>query len=417
MDQLDILQEFLDFDCIIYGNAIEDLLKGNMSPSNIIKIYVPKDKVEQLQSSFPDHKKIEISLRESIWVINKLVVMTTTKSPIKTLERPQEILCITNLGISLLPKHNTTSVLKILRRANNKNFFSDSYINTSLRWIKYLLEENHEVYGSWPSWYIAAETTEQLHRDIDVCTSNYNSIRNMMTLLVDLGLCEFNNTNSNTYIDIPLNIKMELDDGDLIFDIHRKSKNMASDAFYNNLKLTKNGVTVNYQPSNLNFITTLILTFNDLFSNNYTLIEQLPERIDNLAQLRLMLKPIIFSLNEARIINYEYLENIYGQIEKLSDKIIDGKCYKNCSHQPNIALGVPSNLVVKIGKKHKCVQCAYNHVLIQKEIKEKNEMHNKLKHFEKPIIGSPSDSEDNNKNEQDDSSVDEQECDEHPICA
>lgn len=369
-ESLNILQEFLNIGCTIYGESVLNILK--CKTPDVVKIFIPSEEisvhVENLKATLDGCARGQITSKKCIWLINKLTIMTTTKFP-SNIDNNNKNICITKNGISTLDNNNGIEILNILRNVNNKEPFDDTYVNTSLKWIKYFIKENHNIYGSWPSRYITESNPQEMHRDIDICTNNYNSLRNMITLLIDVNVCQLINNNTNKYIDIPFNVEFQTPEGVLKFDIHKESKKMSADAFYNNLKLSQKCLTLNYQPSNINFISALILTFNDLFSNNYTLIEPFPKRVDNISQLRLVIKPLLFS--STHTINYDYLKHHNEKVDELKDILVNKKCYKKCNYPLNNNLGVPSTTVIKLGDKFKCIQCIHNHVLIQKEIQEK----------------------------------------------
>ena len=373
INSLNILQLFIDNGCVIYGKSVLDILKENKL--DVIKMYLPSDEIiqniENLKLTLDTCEIKQVTSHKKLWRINDLWILTTTKLPCTTI-KDTENMCITNNGVSTFHNRNGLNILNYLRKINNKESFNDPYVNMQIRWITYLLNEGHTIYGSWPSRYITVTQSKEMHRDIDVSANNYKNLHNMINLLIDTDICHLNNKNTQKYTKKSLNINIPTNVGILNFDIHKSSHNMSCDAFYNNLKLTQKFLTVNYQPENINFLSTLILTFKDLLLNNYTLIKPFPERADNMGEFRLIMKPLIFS--HTHTINYDYLEKNKKEnetINKLTDIITNNKCYKKCNHIQNDNFEIPSTIVIKLGKKFKCIQCIHNHINIQKEINDK----------------------------------------------
>lgn len=375
-DSLNILQQFIDNGGIIFGQSVLNILIENKF--DVVKIYLPSDEIiENLELIFDQYEIKQITTNKKLWKINHLWILTTIKMPnIKSDELSN--ICITNNGISTFHYKNklkSLEILEILRKINNKEIFEDPYVNISARWITYFLNNGHNVYGSWPSRYITAMYPSEMYRDIDINTSNYKSLRDMMDVLIDTNICFLTNKNTKKYTDKSLNVEMPTKVGILNFDIHKESKNMSCDAFHNNLKLTQTHLTINYQPENINFLNTLVLIFRDLFFNNYTLIKPFPIRVDNVGEFRLIIKPMIFSITHT--LNYDYLENNKKEnevINELKDIITNNLCYKKCNHISNNNFEIPSTTVIKLGKKNKCLQCIHNHVVIQKELNDKRKI-------------------------------------------
>lgn len=376
IDSLEILQKFIDNGGVIYGESVRNILFENVI--NVVKIYLPSDEVianlDQLETeltlTYGQCEIKQVTENKKLWKINHLYVLTTTTTPKIKLDGISNI-CISNNGISTIYEADSLTVLKFLRRFNNKDDFDDPYVNMAERWTTYFLNNGHNIYGSWPSRYITVTQSDEMHRDIDISTNNYKSISDMMNLLIDTNIA-FTSNDVRKYTDTSLKVELPTNAGKIFFDIHKESSNMSCDAFYNNLRLTKQYLTINYQPPKLNFLGTLVLTFRDLFFDSYTLIKPLPTRVDTVGEFRLIVKPLLFS--NTHKVNYDYLE--YSKEEddtiiELNDILTNNKCYKKCNHDPDNHFGVPSTTVIKLGKKFKCLECIYTHVVIQKEIQDK----------------------------------------------
>ncbi len=398
IDSLNILQQFIDNDAVIYGESVLNILKENKI--DVVKIYLPSpeviENINNLKLTFDKCEIKQVTNNKQMWKINDLWILTTTRIP-SILIKDNDNMCITKYGVSTFHSRNGLNILKYLRNINNKEVFDDAYVNLSSKWVTYFLNEEHSIYGSWPTRYITANNSDEMHRDIDISVlgnKNYKKICSMMNLLADSNMCDLTNINFPKYESTSMNVKITINSEILNFDIHKAGR-ISCDAFYNNLKLTQKYLTINYKPHNVNFINILILTFKDLFSNNYTLIKQFPIRYDTMGDFRLIVKPYMFSAK--RTINYDYLEtnkNADEKINKLEDVITNNKCCKNCNHEPNNDFEIPSTSVIKLNKKFKCVQCIYNHITLWKK-----NIKNKSKSESENESESESESENENENE------------------
>jgi len=356
---IDILQKLLNNDCLLCGSIKKILVNHDLSD---LRICYPEDKEIDFLALFDDIKQFkykQLSETETLWIINDIEFTTTNKLN-------KNDVYISKNGISIIgqSKQKSIDVLKYFRVTESEDC---DRMKVTISWLKYLMNADNYVYGSWPTRYIlndCSDCDENNERDIDLCTTDKNKIRQLMTALECSGICQIDN-NVGKYDIKPLNARIKLEGWNLIFDIHEESKNMSCDAFYNNLKLTNDYVTINYEPDNLSFIESLILTFNDLFYNQYTLIKPIPNQFQNKSDFRLLLKPFLFSTTKE--ISYDYLEENDQNIRKLNDVVTDHICEK---HKNSDNLEYPiMNMCLNMNKEVKkswCLNCIQDHVLQKK---------------------------------------------------
>ena len=381
---INLLQIFLNNGCFIYGPSVQNLLINHKVHN--IQIYVPPEATANMtkyQNYFEclselggnnDVNSYEIKnicKTKYLWKINDANLTLTTKKPNPKHDTTQ--LIITKDGVSTLAnsKLKGIDVLKTLRKLTKYEDFDDGLINVSLKWITFLLNNGSKIYGSWPSKFITCECACDLNSDIDILSDDINNLGNLMYLLNDSNVCELGT--SNKYDVASLNAKIKSNSGSLILDIHKNSNSITCDAFYNNLRLTIDNLTVNYKPENINFLSALILIFNDLFHSSYTLMKPLPitiKDIKNNGDLRLLTKPISFSENY--VISTEYLQKYKDgetKINELNDILLNGECDRS-NHTVNDKLNfVPS--VIRGDKKKVCLHC------IHSDLQNNKKLHNK----------------------------------------
>ena len=371
-DQLiKLLQKFLDIGCIIYGPSVQNLLINNKTKK--LDIYIPTKECQEHLNKYKNYfeclselkstdEKYEIkktTKNKTIWILKSITITFTTKRPNPKHDVTQ--LTLSSDGISTFSDNNTNksvAVLKVLRKLNKANniIFDDIHIEKSLEWINYFLNEDNMVYGSWPSRYITVTDQNEMKRDIDILCQDLphlQKIENLMKLLATTGICE------HTFVANIINSKIKLISGTLDIDVHLNTKSVTCDAFYNNLRLTKTHLTINYTADPFQFLSNLILTLNDLFKSTYTLIKPFPTRIKNKGDLRLLVKPIGFSEKYKITLDYlEFIKKNDDKINNLGDILLDDYCEKE-DHVVNPELDfVPS--VIKMDNKKLCLHCIHS---------------------------------------------------------
>lgn len=359
---IDILQKFIDEDCVLCGSFIINMLVNHTFDN--MEIYFPANKQINFLDIFGSIKVFEskiLSSTETLWTINNMTFTLLSKL------RDNNDLCLSKNGIFIV-NHDSIDVLKTFKSIMINNDDCDR-AKISISWIKYLISTDNEIYGSWPSRYITNDCNncdESEEHDIDVHSNNIQQLRQFMAPLNISGFCEIKDVNikdaAGYHDKNSFNARIKLQGWNLIFDIHKTSNNISCDAFYNNLKMTREYLTINHIPDKLNFLETLILTFNDLFCNQYTLIKSIPKIFKNKADFRLLLKPYLFSLT--RIISYDYLEYINAKpMHKLTNIVTN----KNCNKHESFADQLTHPVINMSNKKPSwCLNCIYDHVLLQK---------------------------------------------------
>lgn len=368
VDLINIIQILIDKGAMLYGRTLRNFLINH--DISKINMYLPSDEVIEEMTMFQKYFEYSIELKKeqfkfhfstfnknkSIWTINDTEIWFTIVKP--KFKKEINNLYLSKHGISALhgSKFKSIQVLKLLRKINNKPDYNYKLINVMTEWIKYFLTQDNIIYGSWPSRYITSNNKKDMKRDIDIVTNDITSINNLMRALKVSGLCK---SNINDEYDIPsLNVEINCETY-LNFDIHKKSKNDSADAFYNNLKMTDEYLTANYQLDNINYITNMLLIFNDLFHDRYTLIFPITTKIStNVSDLRLIVKPVMFSLE--RTVDYSYLEFCNKHFMTLEDLQSKEDCCRNW-HEVNEELSFPP-MVFQFGKKNMCLHCYHKHV-------------------------------------------------------
>ncbi len=380
VDILNIIQILINKGCILYGSSVRDFLINHTLEK--INVYIPSEEVINAVNSFKNYFEYSIELKKeqfkfevtiinknkTMWKINNIQFHFTIAQP----KPKKEInkLYIDKHGISIFDYsiYNTAfrsiKVLELLRKINEKIEFKSinkendenfKSIDLMLEWIRYFLIPGNSIYGGWPSRYITSDKPEDMNRDIDIITNDIQSIENLMIVLKKTGLCK---TNDNRKYNLSsLNVEMNCEIP-LKFDIHKKSNDITCDAFYNNLKMTHEYITINYQPENINYISTILLIFDDLFHNKYTLICPIPKSFENKSDFRLITKPIIFS--SERTIDYAYLEFSDEKFVKVDDILSNDECCRHY-HKINKELDFLP-IVVLLGRHNICLHCMHKHV-------------------------------------------------------
>jgi hypothetical protein len=362
--EIDILQAFIMEGCILYGDSVANLLIHNNF--NDIKFYLPLNKEIDLLKIHKNIKTLEvksISGTETLWRINNLDITISSETP------KNNQICLDSEGLFLyyldLPFHKDEreccGILKYLRKLNNKPDLNDNLVNASLNWIKYLSLSGNHIYGSWLSRFITCDNVDDLKRDIDISSDNYEPLKALMTTLKETGVCKIEENNG--YNVSSLNAKIKSNDNELILDIHKKSNNMSSDAFYNNLRLFDKYLGINHKLDNLHMLSNTILIFRDLFQNTYTLIKPIPKSYETKPDFRLLLKPILFS--ETYTIKYDYLEHSnHNDILRLQDLVLQGGTCKNISKNDCKNMGPYPYIVTQTPsqKNKRCLNCIHKHI-------------------------------------------------------
>lgn len=380
IDLLNIIQILIDKGAVLYGKTLRRFLIDHKLEK--LSIFLPSNDTIQEVAGFRKYFEYSIELNKEqfafhvfqrenkfTWKINDLTLNFTIVKP--KYKHDIDNLALSTNGITTLcgkTQQKSIRTLKLLREINNKPEYDTTSINVMLEWIRYFISQDNYIYGSWPSKFITSTREKDMERDIDIVADDMVSMYALMRVLDKTGLCK--NSNIKDDYDVPaLNVTINCDTY-LNLDIHKKSNNMTCDAWYNNMKMTNEFITVNYQVNDLNYISCMILLFNDIFHHKYTLICPIPSKISaTRSDFRLLAKPVVF-LSE-RSVDYSYLE--YGNktfvtLEEISSK--DCCCRKQ--HKVNDELKFPP-VVFNLAKKNICLHCLHKHVLankINKGIKE-----------------------------------------------
>ena len=371
-----LLQILIDAGCVVYGTSVINFLIRHKT--NKIDIYIPtkeaneniikyKNYIEcskELDKTGDQYEIKQISKNKTMWKIDDAHLILTTKEPNPRHDVTQMIITKNGISTSTNSKTKGIDVLKTMRKLKKYGNFDDEFVTMSLDWITYLLNNDTNIYGSWPSRYITCEFPCDMKRDIDILCNDITNLHNLMDLLNKTGICKIQDGKKSKYEQLSINTEITTGFGILNLDIHQNSKNITCDAFHNNLRLSLDHLTINYKPHNINFLSTLILVINDLFHSSYTLIKPLPtklEDIKNNGDLRLLIKPISFS--ETHVISTDYLEafnDIDHKVNKLTDIILNGDCDRK-NHIENLELDFISSVIKGKGDKKKiCLHCVYD---------------------------------------------------------
>lgn len=367
IDTLNIIQILIDKGCVLYGSSLRNfLITHNIEKLNI---YIPSDEVYNQVEIFKAYFEYSIELKKeqfkfeiskinknrTMWKINDVCLCFTILKP----KPKKEInnLYLNKYGLSTFYdcKFKSIKVLQLLRKIKEKPDFNFKSINTMTEWIKYFLTQDNFIYGGWPSRYITSDKPSEMKRDIDIISNDMVSMENLMRVLNKTGLCSLNNNNKYKVSSLNVDINCDIP---LKFDIHKNSKDITCDAFYNNLRMTNEHVTVNYQPENINYICIMLLIFNDLFNDKYTLICSFPKTYETKSEFRLITRPIILA-NE-RTVDYSYLEFSNQNFIPISDILSTDECCRSY-HKINKELDFPPT-VVQLGKRNICLHCMHKHV-------------------------------------------------------
>lgn len=332
---LNIIQILLDFGCCLCNKSVYDLfLKHKVN--NLI-FYVSSNKIQNKLKKFKNYfkyfKKINdsdsifecnyINKNKIKWILkygnNSYNIIFTSKLP-KTKNQLYKLL-LTKDGLKKIDSKNSIECLKLLRFCMKKNMDLNDYTNLILEWLLLLIYNNHQIYGGWPSRFIMSTNIEDLNRDIDVISEEFDKIKLLFETLEKSKLC----TKLDQSYNDGLKMNINFDNKNIIFDIHKKNSNNC-DAFYNNIILTEEFISINKIPDKLNFIKTIILTLNDIFQMKYTLIKPFPDKIKNKGDFRLINKPLLMK-DEFFEINIDYLNFIDKKI-KIEDIISLNDCIK-----------------------------------------------------------------------------------------
>ncbi|QKF94721.1 hypothetical protein QKU48_gp1263 [Fadolivirus algeromassiliense] len=404
-DLITLLQKFIDSGCIVYGPSVFNFLVKHKTKK--FNIYLPTqeciEEVGKYKTYFEclnklDKESIEIkqvSKNKSIWRLKDTDLLITTKMP-----NPKHLetkICFSKDGISFLGtgRNKSIEVLKFLRKFNKKQDFNDEFISLSLEWINYLIQNDNFIYGGWPVRYITSIGKEIMNRDIDILCDSIQPVSNLMNILKLTGVCDIDDQIDQTdkYSQNALKIKLSSKLGILNMDVHKNSKDIDCDAFYNNLRLTKNNVTINYLPDDLSFISAFIMTMNDVFNKTYTLMKKLPTEVKNNSDFRLIARPIQMS-TDLCVVDYSYLESKYNDIKKITAILSkNGKGCNEPNHQINQELHMPDT-VINMNKKRICLHCL--HASLQPKKKQDKDIKEDIHESE-----SESDKDESDKDESD----------------
>lgn len=372
---IELLQRFIDSGCLIYGLSVQNLLIKNKVKK--IDVYIPNNEINNNVTKYKNYFECDKDLgnNEANFIINKMskhktswkiyntTFILTTKKPNPKNNMMQ--LTMSKEGISIINnnKNKSIEVLDILRKIKKNDSFDDKYVTVSSEWVKYLLENGENIYGSWISRYIICKDPQDMKRDIDILSGDISKLNNLVKLLNSSGFSDIENSKENKYNIPSINTKIKTDHGIINLDIHdntKKNNDLTCDAFHNNLKLTCNYLTLNCIPPKLNYISALILTFGDIYKPTYTLMKPLPTTITNKGDLRCIYKPIIFSQNKYKII-FDYLETIKKEDDKvntLNDIIVKDKCSQK-THVINPELEYPDS-VINNNETLICLHCLHS---------------------------------------------------------
>lgn len=375
-DLINIIQILIDKGAILYGKSLRDFLINHKLEK--LNIFLPSDEVIQEVNVFRKYFEYSIELNKEqfkfefkekneskfIWKINDLTLNFTVIKP--KFKQDIDNLILSKNGITTLygKSLNGIKVLKLLRKINGRSDYDAKSINIMLEWVRYFLTQDNYIYGGWPAKFITSVKEDDMNRDIDIISNDMVSMNNLVKALSKTGLCKSNITDK---YNVPaLNVIINCDTY-LNFDIHKKSDSITCDAWYNNMKITDNYITINYQVSDLNYISSMLLLFNDLFNHKYTLICPIPSKLSaNRSDFRLLAKPVVF-LSE-RSIDYSYLEHGNKEFVTLEDISSKEPCCRT-QHKVDDELKFPP-VVFDLAKRNICLHCLYKHVLANKVNKD-----------------------------------------------
>lgn len=226
-----------------------------------------------------------------------------------------------------------------------------------IKWILFLNKLDSNIYGGW-LYHLFSDC--DLDRDIDVVTSDINILIDMFTLQQTISKDDIIINNLvNDKSEYNQSLKIDINNHKIKFDIHKITPKMPMecDAFTNILMIKDEYLGISYCPENMTLIKTLIVTFDDIKNDSYTLIKPLPTS-DFDKQFRLITKP--FERLQKNIdIKYDFLD--YNDIEYLTfDDIIKHKvCYNCSSNKSDVPANIP-RFVVDLDATLKCTHCIYN---------------------------------------------------------
>ena len=328
---LDILQILLDLGCQMCSDSVFYLL--TKQKINHITLYLnnAEESIKEIKQYLVYSQKLDnytfeeklINRNKFKWIVGDNEIIFTNKLP-KTKNRYKQLI-LTKDGLQKVGSKDILETLKHLRYFKNNEMPTNATI--LLDWVKYFINNKSTIYGGFLPRFITSGTIEQLNRDIDIITEEYNNIELLFKNMDTLGVfTKFESTYATGF-----KTSYKSDKTEITFDIHKVSDKNECDAFYNNLCINNKNITIKTIPDKLNFIKTIILTFSDIFNQNYTLIKHFPEKIKSKNSLRLILKPLLMK-NENFIINYDYF-TLIGYSTKLEDLISDTNCTKNDHHK------------------------------------------------------------------------------------
>lgn len=328
---LDILQILLDLGCQMCSDSVYYLLTKQKIHQITFYQGTSIESIKDFKQYLIYSKKLDnhifeektINRNKYKWTIDKNEIIFTNKLP-KTKNKYKQLV-LTKNGLQKIGSKNIIETLKHLRSLKNDEMPTSA--NILLNWVKYFIHNKSTIYGGFIPRFITSETMEQLNRDIDIMTEEYNNIELLFKNMEESGFfTKFESTYGTGF-------KTSYKSGEtkITFDIHKISDKNECDAFYNNLCVNDKNVTTKMIPEKLNFIKTLILTFCDIFNQNYTLIKPFPEKIKNKNSLRLVMKPLLMK-DENFTIKYDYL-NLINYVTTLDNLMSTTNCDKNDHHK------------------------------------------------------------------------------------
>ncbi|ARF12348.1 hypothetical protein Klosneuvirus_5_18 [Klosneuvirus KNV1] len=256
--------------------------------------------------------------------------------------------------------HHKKGLKKLLSKLQNyfigKECIDDT-IELNIKWFRFLNKIKSYVYGGW-LYHLFSDC--DLNRDIDVVSSDIDLIMDIFTLQQSISKDEITIDNlikdNSDYVN---SLKVNINNNKINFDIHKTTPKMQMecDAFTNILMIKDECLYISYLPEKMSLIKTLIVAFDDIKNNSYTLIKPLPSS-DFDKQFRLLTKPYE-RLQKNIDIKYDFLDYIDIEYPTLDEIIKYKTCYNCSSDKSNIPIKIP-RFVVEFDDKLICTHCLYN---------------------------------------------------------